>query len=68
MSIWKKYAKTCCKLKMQIFSSIYKCEINNGGFDRFILMLFGYEVFEVQKKLEFFGLIEKEREKKKYMV
>ena len=35
----------------------YECEINNGGFDQFYFNSIGYEVFELQKGLEFFGLI-----------
>lgn len=34
----------------------YECEINNGGFDQFYFNSIGYEVFEIQKGLEFFGL------------
>lgn len=35
----------------------YECEINNGGFDQFFFNSIGYEVFEIQKALEYFGLI-----------
>lgn len=34
----------------------YEAEINNGGFDQFYFNSIGYEVFEIQKALEFFGL------------
>ncbi len=34
----------------------YECEINNGGFDQFYFNSIGYEVFEIQKGLDFFGL------------
>ncbi len=34
----------------------YEAEINNGGFDQFYFNPIGYEVFEIQKGLEFFGL------------
>lgn len=35
----------------------YECEINNGGFDQFYFNSIGYEVFEIQKALGFFGLL-----------
>ncbi len=34
----------------------YECEINNGGFDQFFFNSIGYEAFEIQKALEYFGL------------
>jgi len=34
----------------------YETEINNGGFDQFFFNSIGYEVFEIQKALDFFGL------------
>lgn len=34
----------------------YECEINNGGFDQFFFNSIGYEVFEIQNALTFFGL------------
>lgn len=34
----------------------YEAEINNGGFDQFYFNSIGYEVFEIQKALDFFGL------------
>ncbi|WP_277055567.1 DMP19 family protein, partial [Treponema socranskii] len=34
----------------------YEAEINNGGFDQFFFNSIGYEVFEIQKALDFFGL------------
>lgn len=34
----------------------YEAEINNGGFDQFYFNSIGYEVFEIQKALEFFCL------------
>ena len=34
----------------------YEAEINNGGFDQFFFNSIGYEAFEIQKALDFFGL------------
>lgn len=39
----------------------FECEINNGGFDQFYFNSIGYEVFEIQMALEFFGLVENKK-------
>ena len=39
----------------------YECEINNGGFDQFYFNSIGYEVFEIQKALDYFGLPESKK-------
>ena len=53
----KKLQKLPLAIKYAYLVYTYECEINNGGFDRFYFNSIGYEVFELQKGLEFFGLI-----------
>jgi|GEM_PF-1557261 len=53
----KKLQKLPLAIKYAYLVYTYECEINNGGFDQFYFNSIGYEVFEIQKGLEFFGLI-----------
>ncbi len=53
----KKLQKLPLAIKYAYLVYTYECEINNGGFDQFYFNSIGYEVFELQKGLEFFGLI-----------
>ena len=53
----KKLQKLPLAIKYAYLIYTYECEINNGGFDQFYFNSIGYEVFELQKGLEFFGLI-----------
>lgn len=53
----KKLQKLPLAIKYAYLVYTYECEINNGGFDQFYFNSIGYEVFEIQKGLEFFDLI-----------
>ena len=39
----------------------YECEMNGEGFDGFYFNFLGYEVFEIEKALDFFGLKKNKR-------
>ncbi len=48
-------------LRYAYLVNCYEGEINNGGFDQFYYNSIGYEVFEIQKALEYFGLKENKK-------
>lgn len=48
--------KLSAAIKYAYLIYTYEGEVNNGGFDQFYFNSIGYEVFEIQKGLEFFGL------------